>query len=121
MAGNKTSKNKAEILLQEARKNYHMEEQALAEETEKNAVKATEAVLLFSVIRGKKIELAVILAAFYGLRRSEIVGLKWSAVDLTNRTLQSNIRLHLATSMGSTLKSRRIEQRTKPVVEPYRW
>ncbi|MNW56121.1 Phage integrase family protein [compost metagenome] len=25
--------------------------------------------------------------AFYGLRRSEVVGLKWSAIDLTHRTI----------------------------------
>ncbi|WP_211296427.1 site-specific integrase [Paenibacillus donghaensis] len=32
-------------------------------------------------------ELAVILAAFYGLRRSEALGLKWSAIDLINKTI----------------------------------
>lgn len=42
---------------------------------------------LLNLIKGERIELAVILAAFYGLRRSEVVGLKWSAIDLTKRTL----------------------------------
>lgn len=42
---------------------------------------------LLNLIKGQRIELAVILAAFYGLRRSEVVGLKWSAIDLTKRTL----------------------------------
>ena len=32
---------------------------------------------LFQIVRGDPIELGVILAAFYGLRRSEVVGLKW--------------------------------------------
>ena len=32
---------------------------------------------LFEAVRGTKIELPVVLASFYGLRRSEIVGLKW--------------------------------------------
>ena len=32
------------------------------------------------------IELAVILAAFYGLRRSEVVGLKWDAIDFEKKT-----------------------------------
>ncbi len=36
---------------------------------------------LFRAVRGDIIELAVILGAFYGLRRSEIVVLKWEAVD----------------------------------------
>lgn len=32
-------------------------------------------------------ELAIILAAFYGLRRSEIVGLKWDAIDFKRKTI----------------------------------
>nr|WP_253298079.1 site-specific integrase [Paenibacillus sp. MSJ-34] len=31
--------------------------------------------------------MAVILGAFYGLRRSEVVGLKWSAIDLVKKTI----------------------------------
>lgn len=42
---------------------------------------------LLEIVRGKKLELGIILAAFYGLRRSEVVGLKWSAIDLTHRTI----------------------------------
>ena len=42
---------------------------------------------LFEVVRGDPIELGVILAAFYGLRRSEIVGLKWDAIDFKNKTI----------------------------------
>lgn len=38
--------------------------------------RAEELNQLLSVIKGTKIELAVILAAFYGLRRTEVVGLK---------------------------------------------
>lgn len=42
---------------------------------------------LFAVVKGQKIELAVILGAFYGLRRSEVVGLKWDAIDFERKTL----------------------------------
>jgi len=42
---------------------------------------------LFKAVKNDPIELAVILAAFYGLRRSEILGLKWSAIDFENKTL----------------------------------
>lgn len=45
---------------------------------------------LFNVVRGDPIELAVILAAFYGLRRSEVVGLKWDAIDFEKRHSPSN-------------------------------
>lgn len=36
---------------------------------------------LFEAVTGTKLELPVLLGAFYGLRRSEIIGLKWSAID----------------------------------------
>ena len=42
---------------------------------------------LFEVVKGDPIELAVILGAFYGLRRSEVVGLKWDAIDFKQKTI----------------------------------
>lgn len=42
---------------------------------------------LFAVVRDDPIELAVILGAFYGLRRSEVVGLKWDAIDFEQKTI----------------------------------
>ncbi len=42
---------------------------------------------LFHVVKGDPIELAVILAAFYGLRRSEALGLKWDAIDFEKKQL----------------------------------
>lgn len=48
---------------------------------------ASEVNQLLEIVKGTKIELAVILGAFYGLRRSEVVGLKWSAIDLINKTI----------------------------------
>ncbi|MED1826257.1 site-specific integrase [Brevibacillus agri] len=42
---------------------------------------------LFDAVKGDPIELAVLLAAFYGLRRSEVVGLKWDAIDFKNKTI----------------------------------
>lgn len=43
---------------------------------------------LFRIVHGTKIEFPVIMAAYYGLRRSEIVGLKWSAVDFNYKIIQ---------------------------------
>lgn len=43
---------------------------------------------LFDAVRGSKIEVAVMLTAFYGLRRSEVVGLKWAAVDFEQNTIE---------------------------------
>ena len=40
-----------------------------------------ELIKLFEVSKGDPMELAIILAGFYGLRRSEVLGLKWDAID----------------------------------------
>lgn len=43
---------------------------------------------LFNIVQGKRIEFAVKMASFYGLRRSEIVGLKWNAFDFKNKVFK---------------------------------
>jgi site-specific recombinase xerD len=45
---------------------------------------------LFDLVEGTELELPVKLAAFYGLRRSECIGLRWSAIDFNNNTLTVN-------------------------------
>ena len=42
---------------------------------------------LFEVVKGTKLELPVLTAAFYGLRRGEVLGLKWDAIDFERGTL----------------------------------
>jgi len=42
---------------------------------------------LFEACEGQKIELTVLLGAFYGLRRSEIIGLKWDAIDFKKKSI----------------------------------
>lgn len=42
---------------------------------------------LFDIIQGHPLEVAIKLAAFYGLRREEIIGLKWTAIDFESNTL----------------------------------
>lgn len=42
---------------------------------------------LFTIVKGTSLELPVMLAAFYGLRRSEVVGLKWTAIDFIANTI----------------------------------
>ena len=46
-----------------------------------------EIIALLDVIKGSSIEAPLMFAIYFGLRRSEILGIKWSAVDLTNNTL----------------------------------
>lgn len=42
---------------------------------------------LFEAARGTRLELPVLFGAFYGLRRSEVIGLKWDAIDFKNDTI----------------------------------
>lgn len=42
---------------------------------------------LFEKVKGDPLEFGVIMAAFYGLRREEVVGLKWNAIDFENKTI----------------------------------
>lgn len=42
---------------------------------------------LFEAIKGMRIEFGVLMAVYYGLRRGEIVGLKWSNVDFKYHTI----------------------------------
>ena len=41
----------------------------------------------FDVFKGTDMEIPVMFAAFYGLRRSEVLGLKWNAIDFENKTV----------------------------------
>ena len=50
---------------------------------------------LFQAARGSRLELIILFAAFYGLRRSEVLGLRWDAIDFEAGTL--TIR-HIVTS-----------------------
>lgn len=42
---------------------------------------------LFKIAKGSIIELHILIATYYGLRREEVCGLKWSAIDFINNTI----------------------------------
>lgn len=58
-----------------------------AERHEATFYNASELNDLFKVFEGDKIELVVHIAAYCGLRRCEILGLKWEAIDFKNKTI----------------------------------
>ena len=73
---------------------------------------ADELKQLFNVIMGTRLELPALVAAFYGLRRGEVCGLKWDAIDFERGTLTIK---HTDTSLqvdGKTKSS----MRTLPLV-----
>ena len=45
---------------------------------------------LLNEVMGTKLEIPVMIDCFYGFRRSEVVGLKWSAIDFENKTITIN-------------------------------
>ena len=55
---------------------------------------------LISLTKGTKLEIAVIFACFYGLRRSECVGLRWLAFDFENNIFHINHTAILTTVNG---------------------
>lgn len=81
---------------------------------------------LFAACEGTLIEVPVKMAAFYGLRRSEVMGLKWDAIDFMKGTV--SIR-HTVTSCmvdgKTTIVARdstktKSSRRTLPLVPPIR-
>ena len=48
---------------------------------------ADEMNALFAASKGTKLEIPILFGAFYGLRRSEAIGLKWDAIDFEHDTL----------------------------------
>lgn len=72
-----------------------------------------EAQKLFEIAKGTKLEFAVLFGAFYGLRRSKIVGLKWDAIDFKDNTIV--IRHTVTTCMLDGKKITISKDRTKNV------
>ncbi|MBR7132432.1 MAG: site-specific integrase [Clostridia bacterium] len=54
---------------------------------------ANELRILLEKAEGDPIYMPILLSAYYGLRRSEAVGLKWSAVDFDNKTISINHKI----------------------------
>lgn len=80
---------------------------------------------LFELVKGTPLELGVFLAAYYGLRRSEVVGLRWDAIDFDRKTISIK---HTAMDIYDegqhylVLKDRTKTQsscRTLPLVAPF--
>lgn len=80
---------------------------------------------LFNAVKGDPIELGVILAAFYGLCRSEVAGLKWDAIDFRKKTIQIKHTVTQMTLDGKTITVQKDRAKTKsgcrtlPLVPPF--
>ena len=80
---------------------------------------------LFRVVRGTPIEFGVILGAFYGLRRGEIIGLKWDSVDFVQKTFTIRHTVTEFSLDGKFITIARDRTKTKsscrtlPIVPPF--
>lgn len=81
---------------------------------------------LFKLFHGDPLEFAVIAASFYGLRRSEIVGLKWSSIDFNANTItirhvvtQASVNGKFITIAKDRAKNKS-SLRTLPLVAPFK-
>ena len=60
---------------------------------------------LYEAVKGHKLELGVLLGAYYGLRRSEIVGLRWESINFENDTITIEHTVTMATVNGECIIS----------------
>lgn len=87
---------------------------------------AEEMQKMFKALRGTKLELPVLVAAFYGFRRGEVLGLKWDAIDFERGTISV---IRTVTTITLDGKQTEIEQqsaktksslRTLPLIGSFR-
>ena len=97
-----------------------------AEGKQKIIIELYEIHALTEVAEGTKLEIPVLLASFYGLRRSEVLGLKWDAIDFEANTLEIK---HIVTQASIDGKKVLVQAdraktksslRTLPLVPPIR-
>ena len=87
---------------------------------------AEEMQKMFEALRGTKLELPVLVAAFYGFRRGEVLGLKWDGIDFERGTISV---IRTVTTITLDGKQTEIEQqsaktksslRTLPLIGSFR-
>ena len=87
---------------------------------------AEEMQKMFETLRDTKLELPVLVAAFYGFRRGEVLGLKWDAIDFERGTISV---IRTVTTITVDGKQTEIEQqsaktksslRTLPLIGSFR-
>lgn len=61
---------------------------------------------LFNVVKDTPLELIVYLTAFYGLRRSEVLGIRWSVIDFENKTITISHKVVTVTNEDEEVKTK---------------
>ena len=74
---------------------------------------AEEMQKMFEALRGTKLELPVLVAAFYGFRRGEVLGLKWDAIDFERGTISVIRTVTTITVEGKQMEIEQQSAKTK--------
>mgnify|MGYP003365080499 FL=1 len=62
-----------------------------------------ELMTLFEAVKDDPISVVILLAAYYGLRRSEVLGLRWSCIDFEQKTITVNHKVTEGKEDGKTV------------------
>ncbi len=79
---------------------------------------------LFEVAKGTYLDIPIIMGGFYGMRRSEAVGLRWKMIDFENNTITINHTITIASIDGERYvvaedrTKNKSSMRTMPLVLP---
>lgn len=82
--------------------------------------------LLFKAAKDDPLELAIYLASYYGLRREEVVGIKWNAVDFEAETFRIATTVTIANIDGKEIiiekdgTKNEASKRTYPLPAPFK-
>ena len=74
---------------------------------------AEEMQKMFEALRGTKLELPVLVAAIYGFRRGEVLGLKWDAIDFERGTISVIRTVTTITVEGKQMEIEQQSAKTK--------
>ena len=79
---------------------------------------ATEIKELLEKTKDDPLHIVILLAAYYGLRRSEVIGLKWSAVDFENKTVSISHKMVQSKNgvVGMDVMKTKSSYRTLPLI-----
>lgn len=62
-----------------------------------------EILTLLDIAKDDPIYIPIVLSAYYGFRRSETLGMRWSAIDFENKTITVNHKVTELTENGETI------------------
>lgn len=72
-----------------------------------------EILTLLDIAKDDPIYIPIVLSAYYGFRRSETLGMRWSAIDFENKTITVNHKVTELTENGKTIVYAKDKLKTK--------